>query len=196
MPDRSSRSAHGSISVVCGWGVSMVSRLERTPFAAWWWTVDRVLAGGAARAHARRHRAVARRKPAGRFPARARAVLFRQPARALFDPGARRAADHLVPAAALYSPASAHRLRAQSPAGRRHAAFRRRGQGRAPLDRPARGQHPALGIPQARLRDPDRVAVRRIRAAAGNAGQHDRVWRCCWSPSPDWCCSPISARPC
>src|SRR5262249_25139222 len=25
------------------WGIPMVSRLERTPFAAWWWTVDRSL---------------------------------------------------------------------------------------------------------------------------------------------------------
>src|SRR5581483_11244630 len=24
-------------------GVSMVSRIERTPFAAWWWTVDRLM---------------------------------------------------------------------------------------------------------------------------------------------------------
>src|SRR5438094_10662783 len=26
-------------------GKSMVSRVERTPFAAWWWTVDRLMLG-------------------------------------------------------------------------------------------------------------------------------------------------------
>ena len=41
----------------------MVSRVERTPFAAWWWTVDRLMLAALRRADARRHRAVARGSP-------------------------------------------------------------------------------------------------------------------------------------
>ena len=43
---------------------------------------------------------------------------------------------------------------------------------------------------------PDRLAVRRIRQASGNAGQYGSRWRCWSSWSACWCCSPISARPC
>ena len=60
----------------------------------------------------------------------------------------------------------------------------------------ARHQHPAVGIPQAGLRDPDRLAVRRIARSAGNAGQHHRAAAAADGGARCWCCSPTSARPC
>ena len=60
----------------------------------------------------------------------------------------------------------------------------------------ARRQRAALGIPQAGLRDPDRLAVRRIDAAAGDAGQHRGAGAAAAWWSRCWCCSPTSARPC
>src|SRR5262245_12772693 len=70
-------------------------------------------AGGDARADARRHRAVAGGEPAGGRPARARAVLFRQPPHHVPDPGDRRADRDLVPAAAPYPPQRAGGVRRQ-----------------------------------------------------------------------------------
>ena len=151
----------------------MASRTERTPFGDWWWTVDRADAGGAVRADARRHHPVARGKPAGRGAARPRSVPLRQPAHPL--------------------PAADHRRPARRPRFCRRADLRRvalvvflvslllvamtpffgaeiKGARRWLVI--ARRQHPALRIPQARLRHPDRLAVRGIDAAAGDAGQH------------------------
>ena len=44
--------------------------------------------------------------------------------------------------------------------------------------------------------DPDRLAVRRIRQAPGNAGQYRRAGDAGRRGRACWCCSPISARPC
>ena len=57
-------------------------------------------------------------------------------------------------------------------AGRADAVLRRRDQGRAALARIARRQRAALRVPQTGIRRPDRLAVRRIDAPAGDAGQH------------------------
>ena len=57
----------------------MASRAQRTPFGEWWWTVDRLTLAALGALDARRHRAVARRQPAGRRPPRARPVPFRRP---------------------------------------------------------------------------------------------------------------------
>src|SRR5262249_9347866 len=116
--------------------------------------------GGAARPDARGNHSFAGGVAAGCFPTRSRPVLLRQSARALLDSGARGDAGDLVPAAAPHSPPCGHRLHSEPSAGRRHAALRCRGQGRAAVDRPARDQYPALGIPQACLRHPHRLAVR------------------------------------
>ena len=59
------------------------------------------------------------------------------------------------------------------------AGVRRRGQGRAALDRPPRRQHPAVGIRQAGLRDPDRLAVRRNPRAGRKCRPTPWRWRCC-----------------
>ena len=56
----------------------MISRTQRTPFGEWWWTVDRLTLAAIGALDARRHRALARRQPAGRRPARPRPVLFRR----------------------------------------------------------------------------------------------------------------------
>src|SRR5262249_52680058 len=49
---------------------------------------------------------------------------------------------------------------------------RRRDQRRSAMDRARRHQHPAVRVPQAGLRHPYRMAVRRVGAATGNAGKH------------------------
>ena len=155
----------------------MVSRTERTPFGEWWWTVDRADAGGAVRPRcsaasscrwprARRSRRgsistpfhfvnrhilflVADRRRAARRPRFCRRAQIRRVALVVF----------------LDQPA----------AGRGDAVLRRRDQGRAALARDLRRQRAAVGVPQAGLRHPDRLAVRRIDAAAGDAGQHRRA---------------------
>ena len=132
-------------------------------------------AGGARRADARRHRALPCREPAGRGAHRARPVPFRRPPGAVPHSRRRRADRDLVPVAARDPPGGAGRLRRQPRPGRGDAVFRRRDQGRAALAGDPRRQHPAVGISQAGFRDPDRLAVRRIGEAAGNAGQHHRA---------------------
>ena len=117
-------------------------------------------AGGDARPDARRHRSVAGGEPAGCRPARARAVLLRQPPHHVPDPGDRGADRDLVPAAAPHPPHRAGGVRRQPRARFHDAGLRRGGEGRAALAHHPRRQHPAVGIPEARLRDPDRLAVR------------------------------------
>ena len=138
----------------------MVSRTERTPFADWWWTVDRLLLaallalmlGGIVLSLAASP-PVAARLGLEPFHFVNRHVLYLVPALAV------------LLATSFLPPRHIRRLALvvfvdQPCAGRRDARLRRRDQGRAALDRPARRQHPAVGIPQAGLRDPDRLAVR------------------------------------
>ena len=153
-------------------------------------------ADGARRADARRHRAVPRREPAGRRAHRARPVSFRRSSGALSHSRRRGLDRHVLPVAARHPQGGADRVRRQPGADRGDALFRRRHQGRAALAGHSRRQHPAVGISQAGFRDPDRLAVRRNREAAGNAGQLHRAGVAHRRRRACWCCSPISARPC
>ena len=179
-----------------GRGAAMVSRTVRTPFGDWWWTVDRAVLAAHVRPHARRHHPVARREPAGRGAAQPRRLPFRQPPHPVPGADRRGAAGDLVPVAAADPARRAGRVPGQPAAGRGDAVLRRRDQGRAALARHLRHQHAAVGVPQARLRHPDRLAVCRIDAAAGDAGQHRGAGAAADGRDACWCCSPTSARPC
>ena len=175
----------------------MVSRTERTPFGDWWWTVDRLmLAALGALMLAGIVLSLAASPPvAARLGLDA--VPFRQPPHPV--PRRRRSSmllGDLVPDAAPDPARRARRVRRQPGAGRGDAVLRRRDQGRAALDRDPRRQHPAVGIRQAGLRDPDRLAVRRDRRGGRKCRPTPWRSRCCCSWWRCWCCSPISARPC
>ncbi len=129
-------------------------------------------AGGARRADARRHRAVPCREPAGGRAHRSRPVPFRQ-SPGVLSRSRRGGSDRDVfPVAARDPQAGLAGLRRQRRPGRGHAVFRRRDQRRPALAGDPRRQHSAVGISQTGFRDPDRLAVRRIRQAARHAGQH------------------------
>ena len=153
----------------------MVSRVERTPFAAWWWTVDRLMLaalivlmlGGIVLSLAASP-PVAARLGLEPFYFVNRHILYLIPALIA-------AAGDLAPVGAQHPAGGAGGLHREPAADRGDANVRRRGQGRAALDRHSRRQYPAVGIPQAGLRHPDRLAVRRIGATAGNAGQYRRA---------------------
>ena len=81
----------------------MISRVERTRFANWWWTVDRLMLAAIAVLMHDRHRAVARREPGGRDAHRPRCVLLREPARDVSRADADGDDRGLVPVAALRS---------------------------------------------------------------------------------------------
>ena len=153
----------------------MASRLQRTPFGEWWWTVDRLsLAALGALMLGGIILCLAASPPvATRIGLDPFHFVNRQVA--VPDPRHRGDDRDLVPGAARYPPVGADRVRREPDPGRGDALFRRRDQGRAALAGDPRRQHPAVGIPQAGVRDPDRVAVRRIGAAPGNAGQHHRA---------------------
>ena len=127
-----------------------------------------------------RHRAVARREPRGRDPHRARCVLLREPARDVSRPGVPGDDRDLVPDPAPDPARVARRVHRLSRPDRRDAGVRRRSEGRAALDRACRHQHPAFRIREARLRDPDLLAVRRVDAQVRHAGEYvcARAARC------------------
>ena len=159
----------------------MVSRAQRTPFGEWWWTVDRLtLAAIGALMLAGVVLSLAASPPvAGRlgldpFYFVNRHILYLIPTVAI------------MLAVSFLNPRQIRRLAlivfaVSLDHGGGDAVFRRRDQGRAALADPVRRQHPAVGIPQARLRHPDRLAVRRI----GQARRTCRPMRfrsrcCCW----------------
>ena len=153
----------------------MASRAQPTPFSEWWWTVDRLtlaalgalMLGGIVLCLAASP-PVAARIGLDPFHFVNRQVL-------LSHSRGRRADRDVVSVAARHPQSGADRLRRQPRADGGDALFRRRDQGRAALAGDPRRQHPAVGIPQAGFRDPDRLAVRRNGEAAGNAGQHHRA---------------------
>ena len=174
----------------------MVSRAERTPFSAWWWTVDRlmlaalgaVMLGGIILSLAASP-PVAARIGLDPFYFVNRHILYP-------DPDHHRSHRDLVPVAASPAPGRARRLHHQRRDGGRDALRRRRDQGRAALDRARRGQHPALRVPQALFRRAGVLAVRGIVAQVRRARRPPSAC-CCWAASsPSWCRSRISARPC
>ena len=149
----------------------MVSRTERTPFAHWWWTVDRLMLA-----------ALGVLMLAGII-----LLLAASPPVAVklgLDPFhfVNRQGLYLVPAIAILlgisylSPRQVRRLalvrvrRVGHHAGG-DVAIRRRGERRAALACAARRQHPAVRIRQTRFRHSHCLAVRGILAQAGNAGQ-------------------------
>ena len=164
----------------------MVSRAQRTPFGEWWWTVDRLtLAAIGALMLAGVVLSLAASPPvAGRlgldpFYFVNRHILFLIPTIAIML-GVSFLTPRQIRRLALIVFAVSLIMVAATP------YVRRRDQGRAALAGHLRHQHPAVGIPQARLRHPDRLAVRRIRQAPGHAGQRALRWRCCWWWSRCW----------
>ena len=144
----------------------MVSRATRTPFAAWWWTIDRlmlaavitVMLGGIVLSLAASP-PVAARLGLDPFYFVNRHIMYLVPAIVVMI------------AVSFLTPRQMRRLalvdvRGQPHAGRRDAVFRRRGQGRAALARDRRRQHSAIGISQTGVCHSDRVAVRGVRAQA------------------------------
>ena len=149
----------------------MGSRARRSAFNDWWWTVDRLtlaalaalMLGGIVLCLAASP-PVAARIGLDPFHFVDRQVLFLIPAAAVLF-------GDVVSVAARGPPDLAGGVFRQPRPGRGDALFRRRDQGRAALAGDLRRQYPAVGISEAGFRGPDRVAVRRIRQASGNAGQ-------------------------
>ena len=166
-------------------GPLMISRTRLTPFAVWWWTIDRLtLAALGALMLAGIILLLAASSPVASklgldpFHFVNRQIMYLLPAIAHH-------AWHLASVAAPDSPAGAGGVRRQHRAAGWNAGVRHRDQGRAALDRAARRQHSAVRIRQARLRDPDRLAVRRIRRASPTCRPTSWRWRCwaSWSRS-------------
>ena len=177
-------------------GAPMISRVERTRFANWWWTVDRLMLAAIAVLmmtgivlSLAASPAVATRIGLDAFYFVNRHAMYLAPAFLVMI------AVSFLDAAPDPAPV-ARRLHRLPRAHRRDAGVRRRGEGRAALDRARRHQHPAVRIREAGLRDPDLLAVRRIRRASPTCRRTRSRSRC----SPPWscrsCCSRTSARPC
>ena len=153
----------------------MVSRATRTPFAAWWWTIDRlclaavitVMLGGIVLSLAASP-PVAARIGLDPFYFVNRHIMYLVPAIAVMV-GVSFLSPRQMRRLALIMFALSFALVVAT------LVFRRRGEGRAALARYRRRQHPAVGISQTFVRDPDRLAVRGIRAQAGRAGEHNRA---------------------
>ena len=112
-------------------------------------------------------------EPGGRRAARLCTAVFR---RAATDGRAGCAGGHVrgVAIAAAHDTARRlYRVRDRFRAARADLSDRRRDQGRAPLDQPARPVGPAVGIRQADLRDRRRLAVRRAEGASRVSRQPD-----------------------
>ena len=162
----------------------MVSRVERTPFAAWWWTVDRLLLAALLALmltgiilSLAASPPVAARLGLDPFYFVHRHVVFLMPALVVM------LATSFLPRA-VHPAARARGLRGEPCVGSCDVGLRPRGQGRAALDRDPRRQPAAVGIPQAGIRDPGRLAVWRDRARARRCRPTPSRWRCLALRSP------------
>ena len=148
----------------------MVSRAQRTALANWWWTVDRWLLA-----------ALAILVVAGMILTMAASPAVAERINLPTFHFVDRQAIALIPAIAVLiavsflTPRQVRRMAiivfvGLDGAHPRRAAVRPRGQGLAPLDL----RHPAVGIPEARLRHPRRLGLLGRRQAARRARHADR----------------------
>ena len=152
-------------------GALMPSRVDKSPVANWWWTVDRwflaaflsLMGLGIVLSFAASP-AVAERIGLDSFHFATRQIIFTHP-------GARRDAVGVVPRRAPDQAHVDHHAVRDARADGRGALRRRRGEGRAALGVVRRAVDPAVGIPEAGLRHHLRLAVRRACAPAGHSGQ-------------------------
>ena len=149
----------------------MVSRTQRTPFAEWWWTIDRLmLAAIGALMLAGIILLLAASPPVATklgldpFHFVSRHLLYLVPGIAIM-------LGDFVSGAAPYPEVGACRLHHGHDVPRGDAGLRHRGKGCAALDRAARRQHPAVRIRQTRFCHSYCLAVCRIHPPSGNAGQ-------------------------
>ena len=171
-------------------GTLMLSRVDKSPVATWWWTVDRwflaaflsLMGLGIVLSFAASP-AVAERIGLDSFHFATRQIIFTIPALARCWPSpsstrGRSGAWPLIDAVRLAGADGGGALR------------RRRGEGRAALGVARRRVDPAVRIPEAGLRRHLRLAVRRTRAPARHSGQSVRHASC-----SAWCVALLVAQP-